>query len=85
MVLVCAECQCAPEECVKDINNSQCKNCIKRICCCIDFHHNLSNDTSNNLVAFQSRFSSIITFLGYAKRIFAAALGIEICALLLQR
>lgn len=39
MVLVCAECQCAPDECAKDIKNiTQCKNCIKRICCCIDFH-----------------------------------------------
>lgn len=82
MVLVCAECQCAPEECAKDIKNiTRCRNCIKRICCCIDFHHNLSNDTShsnNHHVAFQSRFCSIITFLEYAKGIYAAALGIEI-------
>ena len=81
MVLVCAECQCTPEECAKDIKNiTRCRNCIKRICCCIDFHHSLSNDTShsNNHVVFQSRFSSIIAFLGYAKGIYAAALGIEI-------
>ena len=82
MVLVCAECQCAPEECAKDTKNiTQCKNCIKRICCCIDFHQDLSNDTchsNNHHVAFQSRFSSIIIFLGYAKGIYAAALGIEI-------
>jgi hypothetical protein len=81
MVLVCAECQCAPEECAKDIRNiTRCKNCIKRICCCIDFHHNLSNNTShsNNHVAFQSKLSSITSFFGYAKGIYAAALGIEI-------
>jgi hypothetical protein len=58
-----------------------CKNRIKRICCWVDFHHNLSNDTShsnNHHVVFYSRFSSIITFLGYVKGIYAAALGIEI-------
>jgi hypothetical protein len=79
---VCAECQCAPEECARDISNiAQCKNCIKQICCCIDFHHNLSNNTirsPNTYVTFYSRFSSIFTFLGYVKGIYAAALGIEI-------
>jgi hypothetical protein len=82
MVLVCAECQCAPEECPKDRKNiTQCKKCIKPVCCCIDFHHDfLSDDTghSNNQIAFYSRFSSIITFLGYIKGIYTAALGIEI-------
>jgi hypothetical protein len=67
---------------LKDTKNiTQCKNCIKRICCCIDFHQDLSNDTchsNNHHVAFQSRFSSIIIFLGYAKGIYATALGIEI-------
>jgi hypothetical protein len=81
LVLVCAECQCAPEECAKDISNfTQCKNCTKRICCCIDLHQDLSDDTShfNNHIAFYSRFSSKITFFRYAKGIYAAALGIEI-------
>jgi hypothetical protein len=82
MVLVCAECQCAPAQCAKYSENiNQCKNCIKPVCCCINFHHNLSDDTShsNNHVPFTySRFSSITTFLGYVKRIYAAALGIEI-------
>jgi hypothetical protein len=82
--LVCVECQCAPEECARrrDINDiAQCKYCTKQICCCIDLHHNLSNDTirhPNTYVTFYSRFSSIFTFLGYAKGIYAAALGIEI-------
>jgi hypothetical protein len=82
MVLVCAECQCAPAECAKNSQNiTQCKTCIKPVCCCIDFHHNLSNNINNysdNHIVFYSRFSSIITFLGYAKRIYTAALGIEI-------
>jgi hypothetical protein len=82
--LVCAECQCAPKECTRDINNiAQCKNCTKQICCCIDFHHNLSNATigrprPNTYVTFNSKFSSIFTFFKYAKGIYAAALGIEI-------
>jgi hypothetical protein len=82
MVLVCAECQCAPEECAKNSQNTtQCKNCIKPICCCIDFHQDLLNNTinhSNTHVTFYNRFSSIVTFLLYAKGIYAAALGIEI-------
>ena len=78
MVLVCAECQCAPAECATYSKNIiQCKNCTKPVCCCIDFHHNLSDDTSysDNHVPL---YSSIITFLGYVKEIYAAALGIEI-------
>jgi hypothetical protein len=78
---VCAECQCAPEECAKDSNNTtQCKNCIKPVCCCVDFHHDLSDNIrhSNTHIAFYSRFSSIITFIAYVKGIYAAALGIEI-------
>jgi hypothetical protein len=87
MGLVCAECQCAPEECTKDINNDdavQCKNCIKPICCCIDLHHKPLSDHnhSNNHVAFSSScssfFSLITRFLKYAKGLYAAALGIEI-------
>jgi hypothetical protein len=69
MGLVCAECQCAPEECVKDITNpTQCKNCTKSICCRIDFHQNLPIDTShsdNRFVSYSK--SSIIAFLRYAK------------------
>jgi hypothetical protein len=80
MGLVCAECQCAPEECVKDITNlTQCKNCTKSICCCIDFHQDLPIDTShsdNHFVSYSK--SSIIAFLRYAKGIYAAAIGIEI-------
>jgi hypothetical protein len=81
LVLVCAECQCAPEECSKNSQNiTQCKNCIKPICCCIDFHQDLSNinNHSNTYVTSHNRFSSIFTFLLYAKGIYAAALGIEI-------
>jgi hypothetical protein len=78
---VCAECQCAPEECAKDSNNTtQCKNCTKYICCCINLHQNLSNDTShsNTYVTFLSRSSSIISFLEYVRGMYAAAIGIEI-------
>ena len=81
MVLVCAECRCAPEECNNDSQIiTQCSNCIKPICCCLDFHQGLSDNIShsNNHVTHYSRFSSIITFLRHAKGIYAAALGIEI-------
>jgi hypothetical protein len=81
LVLVCAKCQCAPAECAKNgQNTTPCKNCTKPICCCIDFHQDLSNNTSHsdNRVTFYYRVSSIISFFGYAKGIYAAALGIEI-------
>lgn len=82
MVLVCAECQCAPQECAKDISNfTQCKNCTKRICCCIDLHQDLSDNNtsqSNTHITSYSRFSSLITFFRYTKGIYAAALGIEV-------
>jgi hypothetical protein len=81
LVLVCTECQRAPEESAKDISNfTQCKNCTKHICCCIDLHQDLSNNTghSDNRIAFHSRSSPIIVFLRYVKGIYAAAIGIEI-------
>jgi hypothetical protein len=81
LVLVCAECQCTPTECTKNGQNiTQCKNCIKPVCCCIDFHHDLSDTTSysDNHITFYSRLSSITSFFGYAKGIYIAALGIEI-------
>jgi hypothetical protein len=81
LVLVCAECQCVPEECAKNSQNiTQCKNCIKPICCCIDFDQDLSNTTnhSNTHVTFYNRFSSIVAFLLYAKEIYAVDLGIGI-------
>jgi hypothetical protein len=46
----------------------------------MDFRHDLSNNTSHsdNRVTFYYRLSSIIRFFGYAKGIYAIALGIEI-------
>jgi len=82
MVLVCAECRCAPAECSNDNQIiTQCRNCIKPVCCCLGFHQGLFDNASrrsNNHVTYFSRFSSIVTFLRYAKGIYAAALGIEI-------
>ena len=79
MVLVCAECQCAPAECAKD-NIAQCKNCIKPVCCCVDLHHDYLTTSSHSVtqLMFNVKLSSLITFLLYAKGIYAAALGIEI-------
>jgi hypothetical protein len=81
LVLVCAECQCAPEECSKTSQNiTRCKTCIKPVCCCVDFHYDLSNNAtpSDNYLTFKTRLSSISSFFSYAKGIYAAALGIEI-------
>jgi hypothetical protein len=81
LVLVCAECQCAPNECAKNGQNiAHCKNCIKPVCCCVDIHRDLSDNTnhSDTHITSYNRFPSIVTFFLYAKRIYAAALGIEI-------
>ena len=46
--MVCAECQCAPEECAKDINDiTRCKNCIRPVCCCIDLYQDSSEPSTD--------------------------------------
>ena len=79
-ISLCRMSMCTRRMCQEQSNITQCKNCIKPVCCCIDIHRDLSNNTnhSNNHITFYNRFSSIITFLVYAKGIYAAALGIEI-------
>lgn len=63
----CAECQCAPQECIKQ-SYLQCKNCTKADCCCISFHQ---QQTDRPL-------SSLFRYLDQVKGLYAAALGIEI-------
>ena len=65
MKLKCAEFHCAPQECAKQ-SYHQCKNCTKNDCCGISFHHQ------------PRHFSSVIDYPGHVKRLYAAALGIEI-------
>lgn len=64
--LRCAECQCTPHECIKQ-EAFQCKNCTKSTCCCLSFHSKP-----------ESQPSSFVTYFGYVKGLYAAALGIEI-------
>lgn len=59
----CAECECSPAICRTVILN-QCDNCSRKKCCCFAIH----KSSKNNLM----------TFLYHTKRLFAAALGIEI-------
>jgi hypothetical protein len=78
MRLRCAECQCAPNECTKgDISNTQCKNCTRNICCCIDIHQPLIHSVNHSNKSSPAHFSTL-RFLGYIKGFLAAALGIEI-------
>jgi hypothetical protein len=69
MKLRCAECQCAPQECVGQ-NHLQCKNCTRADCCCMSFHQQLTKRDSH--------LSSLFRYLGLVKSLYAAALGIEI-------
>ena len=63
----CAECQCTPQECIKQ-DSSQCKNCTKAVCCCISYHRRPANGL----------LSSLFRYLGQVKSLYAAAIGIEI-------
>ena len=65
----CAECKCAPLDCVSKVP-LKCVNCIKEdLCCCINIHDNGVTGYIQNL------FSN---FFRHTKKIYAAALGIEI-------
>jgi hypothetical protein len=79
MGLRCAECQCAPTECVtEDINNTQCENCTKNVCCCINIHKATTRSINHLNKRNSSAFFSASRFLGHVKGLYAAALGIEI-------
>jgi hypothetical protein len=70
--LTCAECKCSPEACSSVIWN--CKNCIKKSCCCISAHTNKFNLWNNS--SFFREVSKNV------RRTFIAALGIEILCII---
>jgi hypothetical protein len=75
----CAECLCAPSECIVIDRKepSRCKHCIKNICCCIDIH--AKRDVE--IIAskhHQSFLSAIDQFFRNAKTLYPMALGMEI-------
>jgi hypothetical protein len=79
MSLRCAECQCAPQECIQqDIGNSKCRNCTKDICCCLNIHQQLKHSIDQFSRSHPSSTFSVSRFLAYVKGFYAAALGIEI-------
>ena len=47
MSVKCAECQCAPQECMNVNVSQRCQNCTKETCCCSFIHHNFT--TAMNL------------------------------------
>lgn len=70
--LTCAECKCSPDTCSNVIWN--CKNCIKKSCCCISAHTN-----KFNLWKRSSFFQQVSENI---RRTFIAALGIEVLCIL---
>jgi hypothetical protein len=79
MSLRCAECQCAPQECIQeDIGNSMCRNCTKDICCCLNIHQRLRYSINQFSRSRPSSTFSVSRFLAHVKGFYAAALGIEI-------
>ena len=86
MNIKCAECLCAPGECII-INTDpkepySCKHCIKDICCCINIH----SERGGEAVApkqHQLSPSYIINFFRNVKALYPMALGIEILCIAL--
>lgn len=46
MLVKCAECQCAPQDCIKAQPAQRCRFCTKEVCCCIAIHSNTRKNTS---------------------------------------
>ncbi|MCE9652904.1 MAG: hypothetical protein K8Q89_07620 [Nitrosarchaeum sp.] len=94
MIVKCAECQCVPQYCTKVTDVSSCNACTKEICCCVEIHTTFtsmklammptlddccSTDTcKTDMVNNTKSHSRISQFLRNAKKLYAAALGIEI-------
>lgn len=70
--LICAECNCSPKTCSGVI--WKCNNCIKKLCCCIMAH--------TNKVRLENRFQFLQHLFFNIKKIFIAALGIEILCII---
>ena len=45
MSVKCAECHCAPQECINVSISQRCKNCTKESCCCIIIHQDYATST----------------------------------------
>jgi hypothetical protein len=63
---VCADCRCSPEGC-RNRFKDDCKICTTQVCCCDRIH---------------KRYNRIWLFFSYTRRMFAAALGIEILCIM---
>jgi hypothetical protein len=67
---MCAECKCSPKDCSGAV--LKCKKCTKQTCCCNSIHE-------NNIIF---KFTSVILLIQNIKRMYVAALGIEILCIL---
>lgn len=50
MSVKCAECQCAPQECINVNTNQRCQNCTKETCCCRVIHHDYATDIDLSII-----------------------------------
>lgn len=71
-ILVCTECKCSPNACSSVI--WKCKNCIKKYCCCLSAHTNIFN--------LGKTFHHLKLLSQNVRRIFIAALGIEVLCII---
>jgi hypothetical protein len=76
----CAECLCAPSECIAldRKESSRCEHCIKNICCCIDIHAKREEEIIAHNQQHQTFLSATSLFFRNVKTLYPMALGIEI-------
>ena len=79
----CYECKCSYDFCRYDsksfLNNiSNCKNCIKKICCCVILHTRKNVKIASPIFSFKS----IKSFFSFAKKVYPAIIGIEILCIM---
>ena len=84
--IVCSECKCSINNCNSNNeflnNNIKCKNCIKKICCCITIHTNTLKKKSLSLTPNLSLKSKNKLFFNITKNLLPAAIGIEILCIM---
>lgn len=84
--IVCSECKCSINNCNNNdeflSNSIKCKNCIKKICCCITIHNNRLRKTSLSLSSSPSIESNSKLLFNIAKNLLPAAIGIEILCIM---
>src|SRR5215218_4303319 len=82
----CAECRCTPQDCLNVSPIGKCRACTKDVCCCLTIRQGKSammlaqDDCCTSGVCDEDKALAgpKFDFFHHAKRLYVAALGIEI-------